>query len=111
AGVRDRFEREEEMALAVLNAGGDLLLDLEDPRKEIHYLCECVDSHRLSEVSVEEVFGRLWALKRRMFGEGNTDSTTDHTIPSGAATALAKQIAAGAITIVGDSVRSPLPFS
>ena len=33
AGVRDRFEREEEMALAVLNAGVDLLLDLEEPVK------------------------------------------------------------------------------
>ena len=33
AGVRDQFEREEEMALAVLNAGVDLLLDLREPVK------------------------------------------------------------------------------
>src|SRR5262249_23221885 len=68
AGVRGQFEREEEMSLAVLNAGVDLLLDLEEPVRSIDYLCDCVDASKLTVERVDEALERLWALKRRMFG-------------------------------------------
>jgi beta-N-acetylhexosaminidase len=110
AGVRDRFEREEEMALAVLNAGVDLLLDLEEPAKVIDYLCECVDSHRLTMERVDEAFGRLWALKRRMFATEESGSTANDARSNGAASVLAKRVAVGAIKVVGGIVRPPLPF-
>src|SRR5262245_43386251 len=77
AGVRGQFEREEEMSLAVLNAGVDLLLDLKDPMRSIDYLCECVSSGKLAAGRVDEALERLWTLKQRMFGQrqGSTSST------------------------------------
>jgi beta-glucosidase-like glycosyl hydrolase len=110
AGVRAQFEREEEMALAVLNAGVDLLLDLEEPAKAIEYLCECVDSDRLTMGRVDEAFGRLWVLKQRMFAKTVGNSTKDDARSSSNAAALAKRIATGAIQVVGDSGRPALPF-
>ena len=110
AGVRDRFEREEEMALAVLNAGVDLLLDFEEPAKVINYLCECVDSGRLTMERVEEAFGRLWALKRRMFATMENGLSASDTRSNTVASALAKRVAAGAITAVGETGRPALPF-
>jgi beta-N-acetylhexosaminidase len=110
AGVRGRFEREEEMALAVLNAGVDLLLDLEEPAKTIEYLCECVDSARLTMERVDEAFGRLWALKQRMFTKAVGSSTQDDVRSCSNAAVLAKRIAAGAIQVVSDSRRPALPF-
>ncbi len=52
AGVRAQFN-EEEMSLAVLNAGVDLLLDLAEPVGSGH-LCDCVESGRLTTARVEE---------------------------------------------------------
>ena len=110
AGVRGQFEREEEMALAVLNAGVDLLLDLEQPVKAIDFLCECVDSGRLTIERVDEAFGRLWKLKQRMFAKAAESLSTSESGSNSDAAALAKRIAAGAITVVGDSRRPALPF-
>ena len=62
AGARERFDREEEMALAVLNAGVDLLLDLEEPLKVVDYLCECVKAGRLKverSTRLSVVYGSL----------------------------------------------------
>jgi beta-glucosidase-like glycosyl hydrolase len=109
AGVRGQFEREEEMALAVLNAGVDLLLDLEQPVQAIDFLSECVDSGRLSIERVDEAFGRLWKLKRRMFASTASSSSIGEARSNSDAAALAKKIAAGAITVVGES-RPTLPF-
>jgi hypothetical protein len=110
AGVRDRFEREEEMALAVLNAGVDLLLDLEEPAKAIVFLCDCVDSRRLTIERVDEAFGRLWALKQRMFAETISSAAVSNTGSNTEACGLAKRVAAGAITVIGDRGRPVLPF-
>jgi beta-glucosidase-like glycosyl hydrolase len=110
SGVRDRFEREEEMALAVLKAGVDLLLDLEEPAKVIEYLCGCVDSRRLTMERVDEAFGRLWALKQRMFAKTASDWTTSDAASITEAGLLAKQVAVRAITFIGEGGRPALPF-
>jgi beta-N-acetylhexosaminidase len=110
AGVRGQFEREEEMSLAVLNAGVDLLLDLEEPVKVIDFLCACVESNRLTIERVDEALGRLWALKERMFAKTASDWTTSDERSVTEAGSLAKRIAAGAITVVGGNRRATLPF-
>jgi beta-N-acetylhexosaminidase len=48
AGVRDLFETEGEMALAALNAGVDLLLDIKEPAVVVDYLTECVSNGSLT---------------------------------------------------------------
>lgn len=110
AGVRDRFEREEEMALAVLNAGVDLLLDLAEPLKVVGYLCECVDAGRLTTERVDEAFGRLWAIKQRVLATATSDSMPRDAQSKTAAGVLAKRVAVGAIKIVGDGGGAALPF-
>lgn len=64
AGVRERFENEGEMALAVLRAGVDLLLDLHDAPAVVDYLCQCVADGRLAETRVDEALGRVRKLKQ-----------------------------------------------
>jgi beta-glucosidase-like glycosyl hydrolase len=110
AGVRGQFEREEEMSLAVLNAGVDLLLDLEQPIRSIDYLCECVDSGKLTVERVDEAVGRLWALKQRMFGAEPNSPTSTAQAPKRSPAALAKQIAMGAIEVIGNNGCPTLPF-
>lgn len=82
AGVRKRFANEEEMALAVLSAGVDLLLDLNEPAKAVDYLCDCVETGKLDARIVENAFARVWALKQRAFA---------HAHPGGATMADARQ--------------------
>jgi beta-N-acetylhexosaminidase len=65
AGVRDRFASEGEMALATLNAGVDMLLDIDDPAAVVDYLAECVGKGLLLEARVDEAFERVWALKQK----------------------------------------------
>lgn len=67
AGVRDLFDNEGEMALAALNAGVDLLLDVKAPVIVVDYLVSCVANGALSEDRVYEAFERVWALKRKAF--------------------------------------------
>lgn len=110
AGVRGQFEREEEMSLAVLNAGVDLLVDLEEPVRSIDYLCECVDSGKLAAERVDEAVGRLWALKRRMFGAESSLPASSEQAPKRSPAALAKHIAAEAVEVISRSDRPTLPF-
>jgi beta-glucosidase-like glycosyl hydrolase len=110
AGVRGQFEREEEMALAVLNAGVDLLVDLEEPVRSIDYLCECVDSGKLTVERVDEALERLWALKRRMFGATARQPHSKEQESKKAPSTLAKHVAAGAIEIISGSGSAALPF-
>jgi beta-N-acetylhexosaminidase len=110
AGVRERFECEEEMALAVLNAGVDLLLDLEEPMKAVEYLCDCVDSRRLTMERVDEAFGRLWALKQRVFAKTSSGWSLSEDHENKSAGLLAKRVAARAITVIGEGGRPALPF-
>src|SRR4051794_22271249 len=110
AGARDMFATEKDMALAVLNAGVDLLLDLEDPARVVDHLCHCIDDGRLDECRVNEALGRVWKLKQRVFAEGNSPSGHTAQLQTQLTTELAKKIARQASTILGETSRSPLPF-
>ncbi|HEX5472553.1 MAG TPA: glycoside hydrolase family 3 N-terminal domain-containing protein, partial [Lacipirellulaceae bacterium] len=111
AGARERFASEEEMALAVLNAGVDLLLDLSEPGKVVDFLCECVAAGRLDEKRVDEAAARVAALKQRVFGKSasDTNGTTDSRA-SAEGESLAERVAAGAIEILKDHGHNALPF-
>jgi beta-glucosidase-like glycosyl hydrolase len=101
AGVRERFETEGQMALAVLQAGVDLLLDVEDAAAVVDYLCQCVFDDRLAEARVDQALSRLWALKQfasqqvswQEFGRINTE-----------------RVARGAITITQAASSTALPL-
>lgn len=110
AGARQRFEREEEMALAVLNAGVDLLLDLENPPKAVDYLCECVGAGRLTMERVDEAFGRVWELKERLFAKTASGDLAGGGRARESHGLLAERIARGAIEVIGERNRAALPF-
>jgi beta-N-acetylhexosaminidase len=110
AGVRNLFPREEEMTLAVLQAGVDLLLDLEQPRSVIDYLCECVDAGRLDESRVDEAFERVRALKSRVFAKTENVEGAGARGSNLSAGALAERVAKEAIQIIGELRHGPLPF-
>lgn len=95
AGVRDLFETEGEMALAALNAGVDLLLDIKEPAVVIEYLIECVSKGSLSESRVDEAFDRVWELKRKAFGPQSTCAADDAEVDASAAS----KIAVGAVEL------------
>jgi beta-glucosidase-like glycosyl hydrolase len=67
AGVRDLFENEGAMALAALNAGVDLLLDVKDPVAVVDHLAACVANGTLTEGRVDEAFERVCKLKSKVF--------------------------------------------
>jgi beta-glucosidase-like glycosyl hydrolase len=110
AGVRDRFETEEELALAALTAGVDLLIDLRDPLRVIEHLCRCVEHGTLSQHRVDEALQRVWALKQRTFAEAAHIRAHPGKEPLEPAAQLAERIARNAIETIGDS-RPALPFN
>ncbi|MGD9636190.1 MAG: glycoside hydrolase family 3 protein [Pirellulales bacterium] len=65
AGVRDLFESEGEMALAALNAGVDLLLDIKDPVEVVNFLVERVADGKLTTERIDKAFERVWRLKTK----------------------------------------------
>jgi hypothetical protein len=103
AGVRDRFDTEEEMALAVLNAGVDVLLDINEPEGVVKYLCHCVDRGLLSDRRVDEAFERVWQLKTKCFGPVSNAAPELSAEETKSPSALAATVARGAIEVVGDS--------
>jgi beta-glucosidase-like glycosyl hydrolase len=108
AGVRDRFANEGEMALAVLSAGVDLLLDIDDPERVVEFLSDCVERGTLDERRVDEAFARVWALKQRTLLQSLYPPTGDQQL--GEPSALAQQVARGAIRIQGAGTNLPLKF-
>jgi beta-glucosidase-like glycosyl hydrolase len=90
AGVRDLFANEGEMALAALDAGVDLLLDVKDPVAVVDYLCACVDVGKLDSARVDEAFARVWALKQKAYGPPIIVTTLDQPAESEAA-AIARE--------------------
>ena len=80
AGVRDRFANEEEMALAALTAGVDMLLDISDAAKVVDFLSDCVSTGRLDAARVDEAFERVWAIKQKSFDKrhGTRRRTSGH---------------------------------
>lgn len=99
AGVRDRFPTEGAMALAALNAGVDLLLDVDDPAPVVDTLAAAVDSGELSIERVDEAFQRVWRLKERAF----SGAATAPTIESPQAARVAAGIATAATTALDAS--------
>ncbi len=97
AGVRDRFANEEEMALAALSAGVDLLLDINEPARVVEFLCECVERGTLAQQRVDEAFERVWALKQHVFLQRADTSPSRGNRSDESAAALAERVARGAI--------------
>lgn len=67
AGVRDRFDNEGALALAALNAGVDLLLDVDDPISTVDYLIKAVEVGSLSKDRIDESYDRIHVLKESVF--------------------------------------------
>ena len=108
AGVRDRFATEEEMALAALTAGVDLLLDIKEAVPVVDFLCECVTKGRLDEARVNEAFERVWAIKQKSLAGGPTQATTSGDVRQDSIE-LAKRAARDAIEVT-NSASPALPF-
>lgn len=68
-GVKSRFTDEGEMVLETLLAGVDLQLDVADVGRVLDALEEAIDNGRLPQSRVDEAFGRLAALKEKVFGD------------------------------------------
>ena len=109
AGVRDLFATEEAMALAALNAGVDVLLDIAEPNRVVEYLCACVDDGVLEQQRVDEAFQRVWSLKLKCFNQSSDPTTEFPEIRDNSPTALAARIARGAIEVLSDTPHV-LPF-
>jgi beta-glucosidase-like glycosyl hydrolase len=69
AGVRDLFGSEGQMALATLNAGVDVLLDVRDPVEVVDHLVASIENGSLTEARVDEALARITALKQKAFGQ------------------------------------------
>jgi beta-glucosidase-like glycosyl hydrolase len=110
AGARDRFSREEDMALAVLTAGVDMLLDLENPARVVDHLVDCVATGKLDECRVDEAFERVWKLKQRVFAKAENGKSVQTRVTSSSPSSLAKQVAEGAIDVLDKRDLAPLPF-
>jgi beta-glucosidase-like glycosyl hydrolase len=98
AGVRDLFTSEGEMALAALEAGVDLLLDVKDPVAVVDHLCTCVDAGTLNTDRIDEAFTRVWMLKERIF----RNRSAAEAPPANVDPSLASRIAREAIDVRGD---------
>ena len=107
AGVREQCATEGEMALATLQAGVDMLLDLEDPIAVVDYICDCVADGRLNIETVNAAYERVTTLKASVFGPAASRSTAT-TKPQINAGRLAVQIARDAIEVTeAKSAASP----
>ncbi len=105
AGVRDLFKTEGEMALAVIQAGVDLLLDIKDPVLVVDYLEAGILQGTLSRERVHEAFGRVWKLKQKAFRRQSDVKMQ----PGELASRAAARIASNAIKIVISQAQT-LPF-
>jgi beta-glucosidase-like glycosyl hydrolase len=111
AGVRDRFATEGEMALAAIQAGVDLLLDLREPADVVNYLLSCVEAGTLEESRVDEAFARVSELKRKVFARGAAESGAAAVANEQRFTTYSKSVATEAIEVLSDSGRPALPFN
>ena len=109
AGVRGRFDSEGEMAIATLNAGVDLLLDIEDHVAVVDSLTRAVEDNRLSVERVDEAFDRVWRLKQKAFS--GTDDGPPTVEQQTEAAEIADRIALAATSVIADSgsLKLPLP--
>ncbi len=107
AGVRDRFDSEGAMAVATLNAGVDLLLDIDDPISTVTYMLKAVEDGELSVDRIEEAYERIHLLKENVFSIKPELSSEDIAQGSKASLSVAKQ----AIKIIKSGDALPLSSS
>src|SRR5690606_18464034 len=72
-GIKDDEKTEAQLAIELLEAGVDLLLDLEDPEVVIEGVAQAVEDGRLSERVVDDALARAERLRetlRARFGPG-----------------------------------------
>src|SRR5690606_3161175 len=98
-GVKQNFADEGELAVAVLEAGVDILLDVAEPVATLDALERAVQAGRLDAARVDESFARVGRLKALAalpvgaFGQSGPY----------AADAFAADVAASAVTCLGDT--------
>jgi hypothetical protein len=66
AGIEDASRTEADVAVEVVAAGADLLLDSRDPRAVAEGIARAVEDGRLSESRLDEALGRVETLRRRL---------------------------------------------
>jgi beta-glucosidase-like glycosyl hydrolase len=129
AGARGESVSEGETALSAINAGVDILLDLEQPGHVIDYLVQCAENGKLEHATVDAAYDRVRALKQHVFGAERSKSgvtpvgefaknpdSAGKKLNSGessyeelASADLPNHVASGAITVLGDT-SACLPF-
>jgi beta-glucosidase-like glycosyl hydrolase len=104
-GVTAQCESEGELAVAAINAGVDILLDVAQPQQTLSWLEAAVEGGDLPAERVEEAFTRVWQLKQSMFAREAVN--TDDSVAQQAAT-LASQVAEKSIHFIAgqDQFRS-----
>jgi len=66
AGIEDAGRTEAEVAVEVVAAGADLILDARDPVAVAEGIARAVESGELPEARLDEALGRVEALRRRL---------------------------------------------
>ncbi len=108
AGVRDRFDSEGDLALAALNAGVDLLLDVEDPSAVVDALLTATHDGRLPARRLDEAFDRVWRLKQVALASLPAAGRTPKQLAE--AGSVAASIAADATRVVSSQGPAALPI-
>ena len=100
-GIMSAHGTEGELAVAALNAGVDLLLDVGDPVVTLDVLERAVAEGRLSEGRVDEAFDAMHWLKTMVFQEQSASATAAFKPPAPSECgALAREVAREAVTVV-----------
>jgi beta-glucosidase-like glycosyl hydrolase len=73
AGIEDDARSEAEVAVEVVAAGADLILDARDPVAVAEGLARAVESGELPESRLDEALGRVEALRERLRGRLGAD--------------------------------------
>ena len=104
-------------AVALVQAGVDVLLDVPDPEAAVAGLVQAVEAGTLSEVRLDEAVRRVWALKERIARRFGADVFANPALAATSAEMgaevhrrLADEVARRAVTVVGASEASPLPI-
>ena len=111
AGVREQAATEGELCVRAVNAGVDILLDVESPVAAVEAMAAAVESGALPISRVDEALARVVALKQTVWVHGSGDADKSTPLESLSADQLesetrtfAQQVAAAAIQVVrGDA--------
>ncbi|ARA93041.1 hypothetical protein AWN76_007640 [Rhodothermaceae bacterium RA] len=96
--IRDAYPDAGAQAVALVQAGVDILLDQPDPEGAVDGLVRAVEEGRLAEARLEEAVGRVQRLRQRAFGAGGP--VPDRAVPDlPAHQALARRLARRAVHV------------